>query len=320
MFKRIFKKIETKTTETNSDTTNNTFSSKNDLWIRRHQQELDKRIELKRKEMLEDKAENMISDYKEIYHEWVKNGERLYQCSDDISFPSIKYFIALSTKYGILEAKAQELEDNKHNLILNATANELEERIELEDKAKKMDQHIKSVYGEMNKIFEDLGGNELINESNWEELFEKYRQDGNELDPSSRDKIYNSILKKLCSREIYIIKLQQTAINIGKHQKLLNETSNEAHREHINIYQNQFNNIISSTYMALTGKQLTEESSRYTSPWLSENDTASKIDILANEHKLTTDSIQHFRDESLTNYYANEWETTEAINISNQNT
>ena len=172
----------------------------------------------------------------------------------------------------------------------------------------------------MNKIFEDLGGNELINESNWEELFEKYRQDGNELDPSSRDKIYNSILKKLCSREIYIIKLQQTAINIGKHQKLLNETSNEAHREHINIYQNQFNNIISSTYMALTGKQLTEESSRYTSPWLSENDTASKIDIPANEHKLTTDSIQHFRDESLTNYYANEWETTEAINISNQNT
>lgn len=261
MFKRIIKRLEPKRTEINSETTNNRSSSKNDLWIKQHRQEINKKIELERKKIFEEKAKNMISDCKEIYHEWVKNGERLYQCSDDISLPSIKQFIALSTKCGILEIKGHELEDDRREIISNTIGNESE------DKIKEFDQRINDIYSEMNKIFKDLGGNGLINEPNWDELFVKYKQDGSELDPSDRDKTYNSMLKKLCGGEIYTIKLQQTAMNIGKHQKLLKETGNEAHRERTNIYKNQFDNIISSTYTTLTGRQLAEEGSRYTSPW-----------------------------------------------------
>jgi len=324
MFKKIIKKIETKTTETNLDAANNTPSSKNDFWIKNHQRELNKRIESKKAEIFEDKAKNMISDYKEIYHEWVKNGKRLYQCSDDISLPSIKQFIALSTKYGILEIQAQELEDDKYDRILNTQANELEEGI-LEDKLKKMDQRIELIHKEMDKIFEDLGRNGLIKESNWEELFEKYKQDAHKLDPSDRDENYNNMLKKFCSKEIYAIKLQQTAINIGKRQKLLKETGNESHREYLNTYQNQFDTIISSTYATLTGRQLAEESSKYISPWLSDNDTVSEsmstsneTDLLASEHKSTTNKTQHSRNESLINHYTSNWETTETADISNQ--
>lgn len=123
-----------------------------------------------------------------------------------------------------------------------------------------------------------LEQNKLVNESNttWQKLFEKYRLDGIELNPGSRDRDYNSALGKLCNEDSHINMLQQTAMDIGKHQKLLIETNNNIYEKYIKNGRDYYDSIILSAYESLTGKQL--DANKYASPWLSENVTEKILD------------------------------------------
>src|SRR5947209_8528760 len=139
MFKRMYKKIDSNRPTSNSEVNNGRSSSRNDFWIKEHDRTLNKRIESERNKKLENEAQDMLSNYNQIYQEWTKNGKRLHQCSDNIPLPSIKQFIALSMKYGMLEIKAQELENTRDNLTSDTRENGPEYKI------KEIGQHINNI-------------------------------------------------------------------------------------------------------------------------------------------------------------------------------
>lgn len=293
MLKKIFKRPEIRMDSTDSTKNNNRPSSRDDFWIKEHQRKLNEQQEdtnnnrkeetkniplwknlakkiisdnnnaKKQKEINREKAKNLTTYSEEIYHEWTKNGKRLYQCSDDIPFSSIKEFIILSTKRGMLDIIREELEDDKHNPSS-------------EHQAEETDKRLNWIKTEIEKNRQDFKNNKLIDEPNinWEELSEKYRDDGTEVDPDERYKVYKDMLRKFNSKEKHIIGLQEIAMQIGKYQERLKETSNNTYRKYINEYQNQFHDNVSTAYEVLTGRQPTAD--EYTPPWQSRIDTGSR--------------------------------------------